>query len=91
MVLRGLYAARAGMASDWVRVMLRRCLLAARTVAVMAGVIIAITLVIAALSSSPQWIEAPTIRSVAPYAAAMLAVTIFVLGRDLLSERRPKE
>ena len=71
--------------------MLRRCLLAARTVAVMAGVIIAISLIIAALSSSPQWIEAPTVRSVAPYAAATLAVAIFVLGRDLLSDRRPKE
>ena len=71
--------------------MRRRCLLAARTAAVMAGVIIAISLVIAALSSSPQWIEAPTARSVAPYAAATLAVAIFVLGRDLLSARRPKE
>lgn len=71
--------------------MLRRCLLAARTVAVMAGVIIAISLVAAALSSSPQWIEVPTVRAVAPYAAAVLAVTILVLGRDLLSDRRPKE
>ena len=86
-VPRGLYAARSGMANDWVRVMLRRCLLAARTVALMAGAIIAISLIIAALSPSPQWIEAPTVRSVAPYAAA----TIFVLGCDLLSDRRPKE
>lgn len=79
------------MVSEWVHVMRRRCLLAARTVAVMAGVIITISLVIAALSSSPQWIEAPTVRSAAPHAAATLAVLIFVLGRDLLSERRPKE
>lgn len=57
----------------------------------MTGVFVVFALVVAAFSSSPTWIEEPTFWSVAPYVIATAAMTIFVIVRDLLSDRNPKE
>lgn len=78
-------------AGETVRTMRRRSFLAARAIVVMTGAFVVFALVVAAFSSSPTWIEEPTFWSVAAYAIATAAMTIFVVVRDLLSDRNPKE
>ena len=77
--------------NETVHIMRRRSFLAARAIVVMTGAFVVFALVAAASSSSPTWIEEPTFWSVAPYVIATAAMTIFVIVRDLLSDRNPKE
>lgn len=62
-----------------------------RAIAVMTGVFVVFALVVAAFSTSPTWIEEPTFWSVAPCVITTVAMTIFVVARDLLSDQKPKE